>query len=193
MRKTALLTMLLAGGGLFGAEITKGDHPYKAEYKKRTFGPKSLMRAAASATWGEITNKPDEWGRTSLGYGIRFLSGFGTNVVRNSVAMPIAAALHEDIQYHRSTDTRFSHRLEHALVTSVWTHRTTTGQGTLAYGQISGTFAGGLISRLWQPASIRTFSSGFASAGVSFGAEAGFNVVREFWPRKKNQQQPAKN
>jgi hypothetical protein len=34
----------------------------------------------------------------------------------------------------------------------------------------------------WQPARLRTASGGIASAGVSLGADAGANLVREFWP-----------
>jgi hypothetical protein len=41
---------------------------------------------------------------------------------------------------------------------------------------------GGFISRLWHPDSYQTAASGFAATGVGFGAEAGMNVVREFWP-----------
>jgi hypothetical protein len=185
MRKTALLTLVLAAGGLFAAEIPH-EHPYREAYKKKTFSPFALLRVTGNATWGQITNKPDEWGRGIGGFGARVGSGFATHVVRNSITYPVAAALHEDLTYHRSTSTHFGPRLGHALLCTVWTRKTTTGQGTVAYGQISGTFGSALISRAWQPASIRTWSSGFTSAGVSFGGQAAVNVVREFWPKKKN-------
>jgi len=39
-----------------------------------------------------------------------------------------------------------------------------------------------LISRAWQPARQHTLGSGLATAGIILGADAGSNVVREFWP-----------
>ena len=38
------------------------------------------------------------------------------------------------------------------------------------------------VSRLWQPARLHTVSSGLSSSGISLGADAASNVVREFWP-----------
>jgi hypothetical protein len=89
---------------------------------------------------------------------------------------------HEVLGYQRSTDTRFRPRLEHALLATVYTHKTTTGKKTVNTHEIAGAIGSGLISRLWQPASVRSLSMGFASAGITLGADAGTNVLREFWP-----------
>lgn len=62
------------------------------------------------------------------------------------------------------------------------THKTTTEKPTLAVGEISGALGSGLISRLWQPASVGSVGSGFASGGITLAVDAGANVVREFWP-----------
>jgi hypothetical protein len=184
MSKT-IIVLLLGATGLFAAEAGKEKTSYTEDFKKDTFGPKALLRTAGGAVLGQITNKPDEWGRGVAGLGKRFASGFATHIVRNTIAYPVAAALHEDLHYHKSTSPNFGPRLEHALVSTVWTQKTTTGQGTVAVGNLTGTVGGALISRLWQPASIRTFSSGFSSAGISLGGQAAVNVVREFWPDKK--------
>ncbi len=62
------------------------------------------------------------------------------------------------------------------------THKTTTGDRTVAAGQITGAIGSGLVSRLWQPASVSSVASGFASGGITLGVDAGLNVVKEFWP-----------
>jgi hypothetical protein len=72
--------------------------------------------------------------------------------------------------------------VEYALVGVVITHKTTTGKPTVAKGELSGAIGSGLISRLWQPASVRTVSAGFSSAGITLGVDATGNVVKEFWP-----------
>lgn len=137
------------------------------------------------ATFGEVTNTPKGWGRGIDGFGKRVASGFATHVVKNTIEYPIAAARHEDLLYHPSTKSGFGPRLEHALVSTVITRKTTTGQKTVAAGEISGAVGSGLISRLWQPAAARTIGAGFGSAGITLGAQAGMNVVQEFWPRHK--------
>jgi hypothetical protein len=185
MGKSAMIVMLLGASSIFAAEVGKEDHSQVGKYKMNTFGPKVLIPTTGGAVFGQMIDRPDEWGRGAAGFGKRFASGFATLVVKNSIAYPVGAALHEELEYRKSTSTHFGPRLGHALLSTVWTQKTTTGQGTLAVGNISGTVGASLISRAWQPASIRTWSSGFASTGASFGGQAALNVVREFWPKKK--------
>jgi hypothetical protein len=184
MRRSILTFLLLSVSPAFGAETSRA-HPYRDEYKKQTFSKKAIILSGARALFGEAFNKPDEWGRGPAGFGKRVLSGFATHVVKNSIEYPIAAALHEDLHYHRSTQTGFGPRLEHALLSTVITQKTTTGANTVAVGRISGAIGSGLISRAWQPAAVRTIGAGFGSAGITLGGQAAANVVREFWPRHK--------
>jgi len=183
MQRATLPIFFLAAGIGLGADPTSEN--YKEQYVKKTFGPKALLRSVASGTLGEITNSPKEWGRGIDGFGKRIASGLAGHVVKNSITYPIAAALHEDLQYHRSTSERFAPRLGHALVSVVITQKTTTGRNTFAVGQVSGAFGTGLISRAWQPAAARSLGDGFASGGISLGGQAAINVIREFWPRHK--------
>ena len=89
---------------------------------------------------------------------------------------------HEEIHYQPSNKQGFGPRLTYALESTVITRKTTTGDRTLAAGEIAGALGSGMLSRLWQPASTRTIAAGFGSAGVSIGADAGYRVLREFWP-----------
>jgi hypothetical protein len=189
MRLAAITFLVILAGSARGAEPA-GEHPYRQAYKKQTFGPKAVVMTGVRATFGEITGAPKGWGRGVDGFGKRVASGFATHVVKNTIEYPIAAARHEDLRYHRSTDTRFGPRLEHALVSTVITTKTTTGKRTVATGEISGAVGSGLISRLWQPAAARGLGAGFGSAGITLGAQAGVNVVQEFWPRHNKKTAP---
>lgn len=182
--RIAKLIIVLATTIAFAAEPVS-KHPYRQEYKKQTFGKKAVIGTAARAGVGQALNTPKEWGRGPAGFGKRVASGFATHVVKNTIEFPIAAARHEDLRYHPSTKKGFGPRLEHALVSTVVTNKTTTGKRTVASGRISGAIGSGLISRAWQPAAARTVGAGFASAGVTLGAQAGANVAQEFWPRHK--------
>jgi hypothetical protein len=106
----------------------------------------------------------------------------GRRAVSTSVELGVAAWRHEDLSFRPSGETGFRRRMKHALLSTVVARKTTTGRPTVASGRISGAFAGGFVSRLWQPARLRTVSSGLSTSGISLGVDAGIHAVREFWP-----------
>jgi hypothetical protein len=164
-----------------------GSTPKPAEspdkkYWKHAFGPQAAGRAALGAGINQATNTPAEWGQGAEGFGKRFASSFGKHLVQKGIQYPVAKMFHEELSYHPSGKQGFGPRLKYALVGVVITHKTTTGKPTVAKGEIAGVVGSGLISRLWQPASVRTIGAGFTSAGITFGVDAAGNVVREFWP-----------
>jgi len=120
------------------------------------------------------------------GFGKRLGSAFAKHVVKNVIQYPVAHFRHEELGYHPSGKHGFGPRLKYALVSTVITRKTTTGRRTVAAGEISGAVGSGLVSRLWQPARLHTLSSGFASGGITLGADAGLNVAKEFWPRNRH-------
>jgi hypothetical protein len=145
-------------------------------------GPGPVTKAAAGAGISQAKGTPYEWGGGMKGYARRLGSGFGKHIVKSSIHFGVARLRHEELHYRPSGKQGFKPRLKYALLSTVITRKTTTGNRTVAMGEISSVIGSGLISRLWQPASLHTLASGFGSAGISFGADAGYNVVREFWP-----------
>ena len=184
MRIVAVALVTVITFGTVIAAVNPEAHPYRKQYVKETFGKKAYVGTAGRAAMGQAVNHPHEWGRGPAGFGKRLASGFATHVVKNSIEYGVAGIRHEDLQYHRSDKRGFGPRLKHALVSTVVTHKTTTGRRTVASGKIAGAMGSGLISRVWQPARLHTVSSGLATGGITLGAEAGMNVAREFWPRK---------
>ena len=160
----------------------KAKHPYRSQYVKHTFGKRAIIHTGTSAGIQQLRNSPHEWGHGVKGFGKRVGSGFGQHIVKNSIQYPVAAIRHEELGYRPSGKQGFGPRLGYALSSTVITHKTTTGKKTVAAGRISGAMGSGIISRAWQPARLHTFSSGAASGGIMLGADAGNNVVREFWP-----------
>jgi hypothetical protein len=160
----------------------KSDHFNSARYVKHTFGPKATIMAGAGAAVNQANDTPHEWGQGAAGFGRRLASAFGKHLVHKAIQYPIARLRHEEFGYHPSGKQGFGPRLKYALVGTVMTHKTTTGDRTVAAGQISGAIGSGLVSRLWQPTSVSSVASGFASGGITLGVDAGLNVVKEFWP-----------
>jgi hypothetical protein len=186
-----IILILLTTSSIHGSDWKIApQEPPPPDYWRATVGPAAGVSAAIHGAVGQIRGSPKEWGGGVSGFGKRAGSGFATHIVKNTIEFPVAALLHEDLRYHRSAKTSFGGRMGHALVSPVWTQKTTTGDNTVAFGRISGAFGSGLISRLWQPAAARTLAGGFASGGISLGAQAGTNVVREFWPRSGGSKTP---
>jgi hypothetical protein len=170
---------------LLAAEIVQPavqSHPYRHQYVKDTFGARAAARVGAGAAIQHARNSPHEWGGGVAGFGKRLGSAFGQHVVKNSIQFGVASVRHEELGYRRSGKQGFGPRMKYALVSTVVTHKTTTGKRTPALGRISGDFGSGLISRAWQPARLHTVGSGLATGGIMLGVDAGSHVVREFWP-----------
>lgn len=184
MRPAVTVTMfLLALQSAPCAEQNKNaEHPLFKKYFKDTYGLQAGATSVAGATIQQLRDKPYEWGGGIAGFGKRVGSAFGQHVIKNTIEFGVAGVRHEEIGYRPSGKTGFRSRLKYALLSTVITHKTTTGQPTVALGRISGSFGSGFISRLWMPASYHTVASGFATGGIMLGVDAGAHVVREFWP-----------
>ncbi len=153
-------------------------HPYRQHWKHSTFGMGALGGVVAKAGIGQAFGHPRNYGGGLGGFGKRLGAGFTTHVVKTTVEHVIAAPLHEDLSYHRSSKTGFSPRLVYALKSTVITHSTKSGKAHPAVGRLSGHAAAGVVSQVALHA-----GGGAATAGFGLATEAGVNVAREFWPR----------
>lgn len=177
----AVLFVLFGTVGAYAADRPP-KQPTAREYIRHALSPFAALRAAAGAAVTQATNTPYEWGQGAAGFGKRFASAFGKHLVKKGIQYPVARLMHEELGYQRADQTEFKLRLRHALIATVYTTKTTTGKKTVATNEFAGAFGSGLISRLWQPASVRTVGYGFLSGGITLGVDAGSNVLREFWP-----------
>jgi hypothetical protein len=179
-----MVGLVLIAGITAGAVATRRPvaHSYRRRYVGDTFGKRSLAGVGGRAAVGQMLNHPRQWGRGGTGLGKRLGTGMATHVIKNSIEYPIAAARHEDLRYHRSTERGVGARLRHALVSTVVARKTTTGKKTVAAGRISGAMGSGMIASTWAPAA----AGGLATGGITLGATAASNVAREFWPQKKH-------
>jgi hypothetical protein len=151
-------------------------------YLKATISPLSFVTSAASAGFGQWRDRPKEWREGGGGYGLRFASSYSEHVVLETLMLGASSALHEDNRYLRSGESDVRLRIRYA-VGSTFLARGDDGSRRLSFSRM-GAFAGAaLISRLWQPRSMRGAHSATINFGTSIGVAAAFNVVREFWPR----------
>ena len=155
-------------------------HPYRKHWRHSTFGKKAIGGVVGGAAVGQLSHHPRNYGKGAAGFGKRLGAGFTSHAVKTTVEHAVAAPLHEDLHYHRSTSRGFGPRLGHALKSTVITRNTKSGKRQPAVGRLSGHAAAGAVSQAALHA-----GSGASTAGVGLAAEAGANVAREFWPRNR--------
>ena len=144
-----------------------------------------MANSAASAGIGQLRNSPHEWGGGMGGFAKGFGSAFATHAVKDTIQLGVGGLLHEETTYVRSDRPGFGPHFKSALQNTFLVRRQGSTKRHIAAGRLCGDFGSGLISRLWQPARLHTFSSGFASGGIALGADFGWNLAREYLPRHR--------
>lgn len=150
-------------------------------YIEDTVGPSTILREGAAAGIGQAKNSPPEWGGGVEGYAKRFGSDMAELAVRNSIAYPLAAALHEDHRYFASGKTSVRGRFWHAAL-SPFEARRPDGSVGFSYSNVAAVAGASIISRAWAPPSWDTPGNAVADFGLTLAGEAAFNVFREFLP-----------
>jgi hypothetical protein len=185
MRLASIVAMLLlALAGMADAAQQKRPvrraHPYVRHWKQSMTSKRALAGVGAGAAVGQLRHSPKNYGGGAAGLGKRLGAGMATHAVGKTVEHVVAAPLHERLDYQRSTKSGVAPRLGHALKSTVVTTNTRSGKRTPAAGRIAGHAASGAVSQ-----GVLAGASGAATAGLGLAADAGANVAREFWPRKK--------
>jgi hypothetical protein len=150
-------------------------------YVDWNIGPVALLGAATTTGIAQARNHPSAWGQGMEGYGRRYAHRMAKNFVNNTTRLGIEWALGLDSRYYASPHPETGRRIKHVIRTTLYA-RTSGGGETLAVGRIAGAFAGGFVSRAWQPEGHRSFRSGLQSGALSFGTDFTSNAFREFWP-----------
>jgi len=151
------------------------------DYFRHMFSFESVLRSGAAAGINQALNTPREWGQGAAGYAGRFGSSYGGHIIRSTAMYGTSAVLHEDTRYFRSARSGLGPRLTYALA-STFMARHDDGSRHVSFARLGSYTAGAFISRAWQPPSTNGPSHALNSIGITVGAEAGFNVAREFLP-----------
>lgn len=148
-------------------------------YINSVVGPLALARQAAGAGLSTWRNSPEEWGDRWEGFGRRFASNFGKNVIRQTTTYSLDEAFKLDSQYYRSKNKSALARVTNALISPV-TARDAGGKRVFGFPRIIGTYTGNIVAReIWYPARF-DWKDGVKSGTISLGFNAAFNLFKEF-------------
>jgi hypothetical protein len=149
-----------------------------------TIGPGSLFVGALQAGWGNLDNRPREYGEGMEGFGKRFglrLSSVGTS---NVMEAGLGAIWGEDPRYHLGHDTTTRGHFGHAIKMTFMADRT-DGTVAPAYARFIAYAGSNAISDAWRPDSQVNVESTMVRIGERFAGKMLGNLFKEYWPTMK--------
>jgi hypothetical protein len=157
--------------------------PNAAARRKRfinsTIGPVALGRMVFNAGISTWSNSPEEWGTHWEGFGRRFASNLGKNVIRQTTSFSLDEALKYDSYFYRSKNKSVGARLKNSLISPV-TARDKNGKRVLGIPRITAAYTSSIIAtEAWYPDRYN-WKDGLISGSSSLAFNAAFNLFREF-------------
>jgi hypothetical protein len=148
-------------------------------YVKSTVGPYSLLGIGVSAGINQWRDNPEEWEQGASGYGKRYASGFGRNLIQQTVVYGLDSAMGLDTRFRKSARKGFFPRMKDALAENI-TSRNRVGKRVFSVPRVSGVYASGIISNeAWYPERYN-YKDGLRSGTRTLLTGFGMNLVREF-------------
>jgi hypothetical protein len=152
------------------------------------FDPMEFVLMGFVAGLGQASDSDPSYGQGAQGYGKRYGTAYGDNLIENfmaSAALP--SLLHQDPRYYQLGHGGFRKRAIHAL-SRVVIARSDSGQTQFNYSEILGAGSAAAISTYaYHPQSERSFGNVGSVWVTQMGWDAATYMVKEFWPdlRKK--------
>jgi hypothetical protein len=172
--------------------LTSGQ---KFKLAAQYLNPYTFVFVAAEAGINQARNHPEDYGQGAAGYGKRYGAGLADGLTDGLFVTGVYPSLfHQDPRYYRLGDGGFSHRTGYAF-TRILVTRQDSGRKAFNFSEVLGSFSSAALAVTYYPKSERNFSDVAERAGVQFAFDAGFNLLKEFYPeierkifRKKRKQ-----
>jgi hypothetical protein len=171
--------------------LTSGQ---KFELWAQYLNPYTFGFVAAEAGINQARNHPEDYGQGAEGYGKRYGAGLADGLTDGFFVTGVYPSLfRQDPRYYRLGDGGFAHRAGYAA-TRILVTRQDSGRKAFNFSEVLGSFSAAAYVTYY-PKSERDFSDVAQRAGIQFAFDAGFNVLKEFYPeierkffRKKHKQ-----
>ncbi len=169
----------LVEAGMQPPPLTSGQ---KFKLAVQYLNPYTFAFVAVEAGVNQARNSPQEYGQGAEGYGKRYGAGFADGLTDGIFVTGLyPSLLRQDPRYYRLGDGGASRRLGYA-VSRIAVTRQDSGRKAFNFSEVLGSFSSAALAVTYYPKSQRDFSSVAERAGVQFGFDAGFNVLKEFYP-----------
>jgi hypothetical protein len=157
------------------------------------FDPSEFVLTGFVAAINQAANSNPTYGQGMQGYGLRYGTAYGDNLVENFMADAILPSLlRQDPRYYQLGHGGFFRRTAHAIGRVLIT-RSDSGRTEANFSELGGAFAAAAISiYTYHPASERGIGNVVSVWGTQMSWDAATYVLKEFWPdlrklsKKKN-------
>ena len=142
----------------------------------------TILYSGLASAVSQADNSPTGYGQGWDAYGKRF----GSTMARNASAeffgtFLLSSAMHYDPRFFPVRDPTFGQAVGHSVKRLFVTHRDSGGQVLEIPGLTGPLLAEGLANVYW-PDRNRTVGDTFMRYGFDLAAQAGGNLLREYWP-----------
>jgi hypothetical protein len=160
--------------------ITSGEKFWIAAHDG--FDPFSWVTTGLFAGVAQWHDQSREFGQGAQGYAKRYGASFADGAIANFISEAILPSLlHEDPRYFRLGRGSFFHRVGYTLSREVIT-RKDSGRNGFNISEIAGNLGAAGLSNLYYSPSERSGGETLERFAVNIVSDAGFNVLKEFWP-----------
>jgi hypothetical protein len=147
-----------------------------------TVDPITFFSAAFNAGIGQAQNSDPSFGQGAEGYGRRF----GVNLIDQAQSaffkdFAYPTIFFEDPRYYRLGQGSFQTRFLHAVAHVALAHHE-DGTAMPNYSEWLGTTSAVALSNVYHPDNRRGFGPSAENVAIAMAQDAGFDVLREFWP-----------
>lgn len=168
--RSVLCSLLLGGASLIRADELTPLHPDWSRgdrverYFYRTFSKQRLGLLAVDTAVAQVLQEPRDWDRGSASFALRYSSGFGRRLVRNSLELGLEVALDEDTRFRPSLERNLGRRVRHAVRQAFFT--SCGHNDRFSYARLGSTVGVEILSARWNP---RPRSAWDITQGVGWG------------------------
>lgn len=147
-----------------------------------TLDPVTVITAAFNAGLDQAQNNDPQFGQGAGGYGKRFAADYADQASGNFFGEFLYPTIfREDPRYYRLGHGSTGGRLFHAVAHIAVAH-SDDGNKMPNYANWFATVSTASLSNVYHPGNRRGFDATAESVGWGFASQAGFLVLREFWP-----------
>jgi hypothetical protein len=147
------------------------------------FDPFSFLITGFYAGGAQLTNQYHEFGQGTKGYAKRYAGAFADNAVGNYFTEALfPTVFRQDPRYFRMGPTAgFWKRVGYSASRVIIT-RADSGATQFNFSEIVGNGAAASVAAFYYPPSSRHPEEVCEKWALNVGSDAGFNILKEFWP-----------
>ena len=185
--QSSVVTALLRGRSKVFPDLAFNTKPLTTEEKFGLFVRDSIsifnvVGSGMAAGISQARDTQSGYGQGAEGYFKRFGASMTYGASNNFFGtFLIASLLHEDPRYFVKDSGSFGERVRYAATRVVVT-RSDRGGHVINWAGLLGPLAGAALANTYLPADSQGVGNTFSRWGITLGATAGTNLLREYWP-----------